>query len=321
MSVCQKFIGNDDDAEDVAQEIFIELWHQHRKFESLDQIKAFLYLSIKNKCLNFRKHQTAEYENTMAGVFDMKLRNGNKEKYEHTFQFGLMGIDFASEGPIGKKQGSSYLINYRYSTTGLLNTLGLISINEVPAYQDLSFKINVSTQKAGTFSLWGIGGLDKDLGPDEETDSSKWKYTNDRIHFAISQQMGACGLTNRYIAGERTYVRSTIAVSGTGDNQNFTRLDDSLRTRPQTYFDDRAGKITFSSVLNHKFNAHNTLADPANKDVIYDETKAFQKQYPSTIYLDVTITYRINKPRHSGMWALQIKNPLRTPSRNEFLYN
>lgn len=53
----KKFILNYADAEDLTQEIFIELWHQRAKFESLNQIKAFLYLSVKNKCLNFKKHQ------------------------------------------------------------------------------------------------------------------------------------------------------------------------------------------------------------------------------------------------------------------------
>jgi RNA polymerase sigma-70 factor (ECF subfamily) len=55
-SFAKKFVNNYDDAEDITQEIFIELWNQRKKFESIDQIKAFLYVSIKNKCLNFNKH-------------------------------------------------------------------------------------------------------------------------------------------------------------------------------------------------------------------------------------------------------------------------
>ena len=55
----------------------------------------------------------AEYSNALSGVFDMHLRNGNNQKYEHAFQVGLMGIDLASEGPINKKRGSSYLVNNR----------------------------------------------------------------------------------------------------------------------------------------------------------------------------------------------------------------
>jgi hypothetical protein len=31
----------------------------------------------------------------------------------------------------------------------------------VPEYQDVSFKIDVPTKKAGIFRLWGLGGLSK----------------------------------------------------------------------------------------------------------------------------------------------------------------
>lgn len=211
----------------------------------------------------------AEYGNAMSGVFDMKLRNGNKEKYEHTFQIGLLGIDFASEGPINKKQGSSYLINYRYSTIGLLNSLGLLSTNETAKYQDLSFKLNFPTKKFGTFSFWGIGGVDNDYGPNKVIDSSEWKYSYDRIQFNIASKMGACGLTNRYLAGARTYIRTTIAASGITNNWKQNRFDDSLRLRPQTYLDDNSGKITLSSTLNHKFNTKNTLRVGINHHLLF----------------------------------------------------
>jgi hypothetical protein len=65
----------------------------------------------------------ADYGNALAGVFDMKFRKGNREKREYRFKAGLLGIDFATEGPI-KEGRSSYLINYRYSTLGILADLG-----------------------------------------------------------------------------------------------------------------------------------------------------------------------------------------------------
>ena len=82
----------------------------------------------------------AEYGNAVSGVFDMKLRNGNNQKNENTIQVGIMGIDVASEGPLSKKHKASYIFNYRYSTTGLLNLDG-----GTMDYQDLNFKLNFPT--------------------------------------------------------------------------------------------------------------------------------------------------------------------------------
>lgn len=92
----------------------------------------------------------AEYGNAVSGVFDMKLRNGNNQKNENTIQVGIMGIDVASEGPLSKKHKASYIFNYRYSTTGLLNLDG-----GTMDYQDLNFKLNFPTKMAGIFSVWG----------------------------------------------------------------------------------------------------------------------------------------------------------------------
>ncbi len=44
----------------------------------------------------------SEYTNALGGIFDMSMRTGNREKYEHTFQAGVWGLDLASEGPLGK---------------------------------------------------------------------------------------------------------------------------------------------------------------------------------------------------------------------------
>jgi CarboxypepD_reg-like domain len=61
----------------------------------------------------------AEYGNAISGAFDMHFRQGNLEKREHRVKIGLLGLDFATEGAI-KKGKASYLVNYRYSTLGLL---------------------------------------------------------------------------------------------------------------------------------------------------------------------------------------------------------
>jgi hypothetical protein len=68
----------------------------------------------------------AEYGNALAGVFDMKFRNGNSDKRESTIQFGMLGLDISSEGPFVKGKNSTYLFNYRYSTFSLMTLLNLL---------------------------------------------------------------------------------------------------------------------------------------------------------------------------------------------------
>lgn len=42
--------------EDIVQDIFVKLWEKRNDFQSISAIKAFLYISVKNKCLNHIKH-------------------------------------------------------------------------------------------------------------------------------------------------------------------------------------------------------------------------------------------------------------------------
>ena len=86
----------------------------------------------------------AEYGNATSGVFDIKFRKGNAKERQHTFRAGMLGMDFSTEGPIDKERGSSYLMNYRYSTLGILNQLGLHLVGERVdnTFQDVSFNLS-----------------------------------------------------------------------------------------------------------------------------------------------------------------------------------
>ena len=59
----------------------------------------------------------------------------------------------------------------------------------------------------------------------------------------------------------------------------------------------------------------------SSQQVIFDETKSYTKQYPKSSNVDLTVTYRINKEKHSSVWALQVKNVLGSPNREGYEYN
>lgn len=53
-----KYIRDRDEVEDIIQEVFVSFWEHKKEFENMQGIKAYLYTSARNKCLNFLKHRT-----------------------------------------------------------------------------------------------------------------------------------------------------------------------------------------------------------------------------------------------------------------------
>lgn len=54
------------EAEDLVQETFSRLWHKRSDFQTAANVKAFLYISVKNACLNFIKHKQRQHSREEA---------------------------------------------------------------------------------------------------------------------------------------------------------------------------------------------------------------------------------------------------------------
>ncbi len=50
----------EEDAEDVVQDVFVELWRRKNSIEIGDQIQAFLYRAVYTRALNVLKHRNVE---------------------------------------------------------------------------------------------------------------------------------------------------------------------------------------------------------------------------------------------------------------------
>jgi hypothetical protein len=200
----------------------------------------------------------AEYGNALSGVFDLKLRHGNNEKREFTFQAGVLGFDFAAEGPLSRRHNGSYLINYRYSTLSLLSKANIIEDNGITNFQDLSFNIVLPTTKAGTFTAFGFGGLSSQNST-MERDSTKWIEPWMRYGYEYIGNTGVLGLTHRIGLGDKTFLHTALVVSGTGNGFNSVYILDNLNLRNDYEEHFNQQKLTLSSTLTHKFNAQHTL--------------------------------------------------------------
>ncbi len=55
-----RYVGRQEVAEDVVQEVFVAIWESDKEYNSYHGFRAFLYDSVKNRCLNHLKHQEVE---------------------------------------------------------------------------------------------------------------------------------------------------------------------------------------------------------------------------------------------------------------------
>ena len=200
----------------------------------------------------------AEYGNALSGVFDLKLRKGNNEKKEYTLEAGLLGLNVASEGPISPFYKGSYLINYRYSTLSLLDKIGINVGDGETNFQDLSYNIFLPTNRLGTFTFFGFGGLSsQDVAL--EKDPSKWEFEEDRYGYVFKSNTGATGITHTLSLDASTTLKSALSYSYT-ENRFDARYAEDDSSVSDDYKDSyKTRKWNISSTVHHKFNNSNAL--------------------------------------------------------------
>jgi hypothetical protein len=221
----------------------------------------------------------SQYGNALAGVFDLRMRNGNDEKYEFLGQLGFNGFEFGIEGPLNKETKASFLVDYRYSMVAAIQAIGLNvgTGAATPYYQDLNFKFHMPTKKAGTFSWFGLGGESHiNFSPESQQEEDNLYSPpdgsiRDRTYRSLT---GVTGLSHTYFFNPRTSGKLTLAISGfqiKGDEDIIN--DDKSR---KNAFDLKYRQIKYSAgyTFNKKFNPKNQLT----AGIVADMNKLVLKQ-------------------------------------------
>lgn len=202
----------------------------------------------------------AEYGNALSGVFDLRLRKGNNEKKEYTMQLGILGADFAAEGPFKKGYNGSYLVNYRYSTLNLLGKIGVPMGDAITNFQDLSYNVFLPANNWGNFNLFGFAGQSYQIVKAKK-DSLQWAedsyYQYDSKFYANT---GAFGASNTKLFNNQSYLKTVLMFSGTQNGFNADKLsynyNDLKREQEEAYTQT---KITLSSTYTKKINVKNSV--------------------------------------------------------------
>ncbi len=211
----------------------------------------------------------AQYGNATAGVFDIKLKDGNNQKLEKVAQAGFNGFEFGLEGPFSKNKKASFIINYRYSTLGIFQKLGIEfgTGGNVPNYQDINYKLTFPFKSNGKLTVFGIGGTSsidllgsktdlkkqkKDLYGDENQDSHSQYATN------------VTGVSFEKSLSKKTFAKVTLGYSYKSEKftaDSITRNSDLEVIAKTKRAEDKfyTHKTSFVFYTRTKFNSKNSL--------------------------------------------------------------
>jgi RNA polymerase sigma-70 factor (ECF subfamily) len=67
-----RYIPDRSEVEDIIQEVFIAFWKHNKDFNTINAVKAFLYTSARNKCLNHLKHQNVVKKHQSALIYELE---------------------------------------------------------------------------------------------------------------------------------------------------------------------------------------------------------------------------------------------------------
>ena len=158
----------------------------------------------------------AGYNDGIAGIMDLNLRKGNNERHEQTIQLGLIGLDAAIEGPLSKRKRGSYLINYRYSFTGLLGAMGVSFGGEKITFQDVAAHFYWPGKKQNSWSAYIIGGQSSNYytPPDSAT------IFKEQFKIDFESRSVIAGLQFSGYAGKNFSSKTGISFSFQGNDRN-----------------------------------------------------------------------------------------------------
>jgi hypothetical protein len=251
---------------------------------------------------------SAEYGDVLSGVYDVKLRAGNNEKFESVLGAGVMGTDLTVEGPFKKGYGGSYLLNYRYSTISLLTDLGITDVKGNPNFQDAAFKILLPTKKAGTFSLFGLGGASnaflEEVEPQiAETPGDRSMIPGIREDMEKGSKMLNLGLNHTMPLSLNSYLHTTLAYSREGIK------DQVFESSIEKLYDD-TGAFERDSILSTLLNYQSRLMKSSYRGAIdyHNKLNARNKIQIGTQYTLFDYDYNQSQLAKDGASRMDLLN-------------
>ncbi len=159
---------------------------------------------------------SARYGDKLSSVLEIKLREGNRERFAADINLSATGLGAVFEGPIGGNKKGSFILSARRSYLDFIfNAAGF---GFIPEYTDFQLKANYDISKSNAITFNFIGNLDKVRF---NNDTEEKKQDNEDI-LKNNQSGYSNSIELRTLTSSKSYLLTTLSRS-------FTKFDFSGR--------------------------------------------------------------------------------------------
>lgn len=262
---------------------------------------AGLYYNVNNK-FSIEPRIGIAYETKNKGKISLSV--GKHSQIENYATYLYQTMDTFGNTIYPNK--SLDFVKAYHTVVGYRSTVFKNHYLNIEAYYQYLYDVPVEPN--GTFSMLNIAELQEvreltndGLGENIGLDLSIERYANKGLYYMINASI----FNSRYMAGDGRW-RST----------EFDQLFNIKFLAGKEYIvGEKKGKTNYlgwntnlAYVGGRPYTPIDIEASELERETIYDESLAFTQREDNLLFLDVTFTYKINKPKTTGIWSLQIKN-------------
>ena len=185
---------------------------------------------------------SARYGDKMSSVFDMTLRDGNKEVFNTDANLNIAGFGVMLDGPLF--ENSNMTLSLRRGFFDLITSI--LNRPVAPSYYDAVGKVTYDINNKNKISLLGFYYLDQiERSGEEKDEPATWN----RYDYLTRDDYGAAiGVNWRSLFSENAFTLTTASYTSNGWNTlQGTELDPSLMGE-----DIRENEFSLKSELNYK---------------------------------------------------------------------
>ncbi|WP_183305468.1 RNA polymerase sigma-70 factor [Dysgonomonas hofstadii] len=85
----REYVVVNEDAENIIQDVFVKLWERQDSLHLIDNINAYLFRLVRNKCLDYLRHKlsTEKCNKSVQNTFEMELnlKIQSLDRFDETF--------------------------------------------------------------------------------------------------------------------------------------------------------------------------------------------------------------------------------------------